>query len=434
MPASKLVRLEVESMSEAQLVRFLLPDTPANTRGLSLLETLRTIARQRLADTQQERLVRENKMYVMELLPNNPVILERIFSHLDPSDIKTAALVCRAWNTVLESPKYWTWATVSLGRSNFRQVFYSKRFRIIGGVKLEYYEDRRNQRQLKLFLSRARRYNLTRLDADDNDLSTVSARLLSQVVVYMNEVNLDAADLGYFVRRNHAMESIMRIITDTKRLRLKKLTLGSNLCRVPENLLALALTRMEELDLSNVHMLREQWEALLLRILDGGPEVRLRKLSVRSSFLLYSSVRDPLDIWDTVNTVQPESWAGAIIRLEEVVLPRLSYIHLGVVFTVISECLECDLKLKKLNIDEEVYLEHIPPEVLSSAILRLEEVNLMLTNMTEEQVQSLCMKILENDKLRLKTLKVGQTHKLLALPHVMVEAVRRKVDLRIFTY
>ena len=46
-PASKMVRLEVESMSEAQLVRFLLPDTPANTRGLSLLETLRTTARQR---------------------------------------------------------------------------------------------------------------------------------------------------------------------------------------------------------------------------------------------------------------------------------------------------------------------------------------------------------------------------------------------------
>ena len=155
---------------------------------------------------------------------------------------------------------------------------------------------------------------------------------------------------------------------------------------------------------------------------------------MRSSFCLYSSARDPLDIWDTVNTVQPESWAGAIIRLEEVVLPRLSYIHLGVVFSVISECLECDLKLKKLNIDEEVYLEDIPPEILSSAILRLEEVNLMLTKMTREQVQSLCMKILENDKLRLKTLKVGQTHKLLALPHVMVEAVRKKVDLRIFTY
>ena len=144
-------------------------------------------------------------------------------------------------------------------------------------MKLEYYEDRRNQRQLKLFLSRARRYSLTRLDADDNDLSTVSPRLLSQVVVYMNEVNLDAADLGYFVR-SHAMESIMRVITDTKRLRLKKLNLGSNLDRIPENLLALALTRMEELDLSNVHMRRRQWEALLLRILDGGPEVRLRKL------------------------------------------------------------------------------------------------------------------------------------------------------------
>ena len=122
--ASKMVRLEVESMSEAQLVRFLLPDTPANTRGLSLLETLRTTARQRLADNQQERLGRENKMYMMELLPNNPVILERIFSHLDPSDIKTAALVCRTWNNVLESPKYWTWATASLGRRNFRQIFY----------------------------------------------------------------------------------------------------------------------------------------------------------------------------------------------------------------------------------------------------------------------------------------------------------------------
>ena len=45
---------------------------------------------------------------------NNPDILEEIFSHLPPEDIKTVALVSKTWREVVEKPRYWTWAVVNL--------------------------------------------------------------------------------------------------------------------------------------------------------------------------------------------------------------------------------------------------------------------------------------------------------------------------------
>ena len=53
---------------------------------------------------------RKQKMETLSAkVTRNPVILEQIFSHLPPSDIKTVALVDRTWNSVVEQPRYWTW-------------------------------------------------------------------------------------------------------------------------------------------------------------------------------------------------------------------------------------------------------------------------------------------------------------------------------------
>ena len=52
-------------------------------------------------------------------ITRNPVILEQLFGHLPPSDIKTVALVNRTWNYVVEQPRYWTWVEASLYETNF---------------------------------------------------------------------------------------------------------------------------------------------------------------------------------------------------------------------------------------------------------------------------------------------------------------------------
>ena len=66
----------------------------------------------------------------------NPVIQDLIFSYLpsDPRAVKAASLVSRTWNSLLDKPKYWTWATAQLRADTFSQIFDSRRFRNIGSV------------------------------------------------------------------------------------------------------------------------------------------------------------------------------------------------------------------------------------------------------------------------------------------------------------
>ena len=59
----------------------------------------------------------------------NPLIVEQILSHLPPSDMKSVARVCRMWRTVVDHPRYWTWAKVQLSNHNFEEIFPTRRFR-----------------------------------------------------------------------------------------------------------------------------------------------------------------------------------------------------------------------------------------------------------------------------------------------------------------
>ena len=127
-----------------------------------------------------------------------------------------------------------------------------------------------------------------------------------------------------------------------------------------------------------------------------------------------------------------EHFARALVRLEEVCLPQIWPTQVRAIFEEIKKCE--DLKLKKLNIDEENDLTYVPSAVFSEAILRLEEINLMMTRIRTKQAEALCLKILETKHFNLRTIKVDQTHPLLALPHIIIHAVKEKVELATFYY
>ena len=42
------------------------------------------------------------------IMSSNPVILETVFRHLSPSDIKTASLVSKTWRRILNRPRFWS--------------------------------------------------------------------------------------------------------------------------------------------------------------------------------------------------------------------------------------------------------------------------------------------------------------------------------------
>ena len=59
--------------------------------------------------------------HVTEVMSSNPVILETVFSHLSPRDIKAVALVSPAWREVVDQPRFWSWAVMRLGGTSGRR-------------------------------------------------------------------------------------------------------------------------------------------------------------------------------------------------------------------------------------------------------------------------------------------------------------------------
>ena len=47
---------------------------------------------------------------IKSVLP--PEMLEKIFSHLAPKDLKTVMLICRTWNKAAETPALWSWVKI----------------------------------------------------------------------------------------------------------------------------------------------------------------------------------------------------------------------------------------------------------------------------------------------------------------------------------
>ena len=63
-------------------------------------------------------------------------MLEKIFSHLPPKDLKTVMLICKTWNAAADTPALWTWVEI-----RFRSQLQLKRLQgvremAIGGQKI----------------------------------------------------------------------------------------------------------------------------------------------------------------------------------------------------------------------------------------------------------------------------------------------------------
>ena len=59
--------------------------------------------------------------------PNNNALfpaelLETIFEKLSPQDLKTAVRVCRLWREVGETPKLWTWVSLTITAENMESM------------------------------------------------------------------------------------------------------------------------------------------------------------------------------------------------------------------------------------------------------------------------------------------------------------------------
>ena len=137
----------------------------------------------------------------MSLMMDNQDLLELMFKYLDPASVKAASLVSRFWNGVIEKPKYWLWARLSVNRYNYHEVLQSRRVNIVRRIKISVNARGANivTNILDNLLSAVieRRSHLRSLEVVRGkgsdllvDLTSLDRELLSQALVSLEEISL----------------------------------------------------------------------------------------------------------------------------------------------------------------------------------------------------------------------------------------------------
>ena len=176
-------------------------------------------------------------------ISSNLVILDQIFRHLDPADLKTVCLVSRLWRLVVEVPRFWTWASVRVTDEEMEEMLRSSRLRLVRRVRLDCRSER-NQLTFLQVLTR-REVELDQLVASQEVVSQAPARVLAQAVVMTREVEITEVSLT-----QEQVSAIFNTIAEEKELRLVSLHLwcGDGSTVSPSDLVR-AVVRLKVVDI-----------------------------------------------------------------------------------------------------------------------------------------------------------------------------------------
>merc|ERR1711990_222979 len=184
----------------------------------------------------------DGEMAVCQL--SNPLILDLIFGHLNPADIKTVSQVSSSWRSVVEVAKFWSWVRISLSEENFDQIFSSGRFRSIKTISF-HRKKKLSETQMASFFFGLEDSALTNLYCNWVRLASVDAETLARVVVRVKTIMMVTSYLTF-----HQIDVIFKAIVECEDLKLKRLSLCCNdLSQLPPSLLAQAVVRLEEADM-----------------------------------------------------------------------------------------------------------------------------------------------------------------------------------------
>ena len=321
---------------------------------------------------------------------NNPLILGRIFLCLLPADVKTATLVCRSWWAVLELPRFWTWASVRLGRKNFSARRQSPRLRHVGGVLCELDLTAR-QLSSVIRLVVERRSSLTSLNFSGSDLSSVSPQLLSRATVRLQRATFYDSNLTA-----DQVRAVFTGILEAEDLRLERLKITlTGLESVEPGTLSRALVRVREVPLLSSTNLTEQQMTAVFTQIAHTPLLRLSKLRLH---------------WMDFSSVEPGLFSQALVRLEQVDLHGSVHTEAQMLELFQRIVGTKQLRLRNLRLLSSVAsnpaLTLLSPGLLSQALVRLERADLSSFILTPHQGKALFKAIVESPELRLRRLTV----------------------------
>ena len=322
----------------------------------------------------------------VDLVRSNSVILTLVFSFLSPGDVKSVALVCRDWSRLVELPRFWTWARLTLSRENIEERAASVRLRNIPRVVIERGV---SGSQLDWLFLTQETVSLRSLNFRGADLSGVSGKLVSEVVLRLEQVEFHDTDLS-----SDQVEAIFTEILERRPLTLRTLKLSlADLSSVPPAVLATALVKLEEVRLLSSNQLSREQIVFLFNEMLTSTELRLRKLKLH---------------YIDLSPIAPEDLSAALLRLENVHLSATKLTKPQVQALLLHTAQTPELKLRSLRLFSKEAsnpsLLRLSPSDLAQALVRLEKVDLTNFILIPEQGKAVFKAIVSSPSLKLRRL------------------------------
>jgi len=219
-----------------------------------------------------------------------PNLLLRVFDLLPPKDLKAVVLVCKWWREVGEAPALWSWLKLRVKEKNVGYMSDVLGSRRAQAVRRVYMREVSN----KLLQAVVRHKGLKEMVIEYTNLSTLNPELLAQAVTKLEEVRI-----GYNPLTPEQFTAICLAVKGNSQL--KTLHLYNNICSlgsVDAKILAQAVTKLEEVNLRKINLTSKQVEAIFAAL---DTSSRLKTLNICGNNL--SSV--DLDVLARgVNTLQ----------------------------------------------------------------------------------------------------------------------------------
>jgi len=250
-----------------------------------------------------------------------------------------------------------------------------------------------------LFEAMSQNCKIKKLDLSGNNLSSVEPGLFSRAVTSLVNVNLSYTKITNY--QKHMFFTAM-----TQNCQLKTLGLScNNLCSVEPRLFARALTGLVDVNLCNTHITDEQKQALFTAM---SPNCKLKTLDISEN---------------NMSSVESEMFANAVSRLVDVnlCLTNITLDQVQALFIAMSK----NFQLKKLDLCCN-NLSSVAPGLFVKAITRLEDVSLHGTNLTDNQYQALFSAISQN--VQMKNLDLYCNNLSSVEPDILATAITRLED------
>ena len=280
-------------------------------------------------------------------------MLERVFSHLAPPDLKTAALICKNWNEAAERPTLWSWVKIRVGDLLTRSLSQLRlkrldRVREIVVKDPPLYDWDSRQPLLQAILEHP---GLRKIRLAAEAFPNAEAGLITQVFAKMEEVELSGDKWGNITK--HLVDAVLR-----GRNNLKRLVLTETILESPDH--TSLVTALNKIEVVEVRLTEEQAN-LLFEMMEAGTAIK--SLSLLNHLKL--SELKPRYLFAVFDKLE-------VLRLttrEGTALPKLD------VVTNLCETVASGRNLKKLLLCG-LNLSQVSHRLLGGMVTQLEELDL----------------------------------------------------------